>query len=151
MVKRIQDIIKERILVLDGAMGTMIQSYNLTEEDFRGRFHLFRGQMKGNNDVLNLSRPDIILDIHRRYLRAGADIIETNSFNCNRFSLADYGLEDKVYEIAKAAAEVASSCKSQKSKDKGQGEALATIIEYGSDTFKTWEDVIAYFSRLGGQ
>ena len=68
MVKRIQDIIKERILVLDGAMGTMIQSYNLQEEDFRGKFNLFRGQMRGNNDVLCLTRPDVILDIHRRYL-----------------------------------------------------------------------------------
>ena len=107
MVKRIQDIIKERILVLDGAMGTMIQSYNLTEEDFRGRFHLFRGQMKGNNDVLNLSRPDIILDIHRRYLRAGADIIETNTFSSQRISEADYGLASEAREIALAGAKLA--------------------------------------------
>ena len=69
-MKGIRDVIKERILVLDGAMGTMIQSYDLHEEDFRGKFHLFRGQMRGNNDVLCLTRPDVILDIHRRYLRA---------------------------------------------------------------------------------
>ena len=106
-MKKIQDIIKERILVLDGAMGTMIQSYNLTEEDFRGRFHLFRGQMKGNNDVLNLSRPDVILDIHRRYLRAGADIIETNTFSSQRISEADYGLASEAREIALAGAKLA--------------------------------------------
>ena len=106
-MKRIQDIIKERILVLDGAMGTMIQSYDLTEEDFRGRFHLFRGQMKGNNDVLNLSRPDIIIDIHRRYLRAGADIIETNTFSSQRISEADYGLASEAREIALAGAKLA--------------------------------------------
>ncbi len=106
-MKKIQDIIKERILVLDGAMGTMIQSYNLTEEDFRGRFHLFRGQMKGNNDVLNLTRPDVILDIHRRYLRAGADIIETNTFSSQRISEADYGLASEAREIALAGAKLA--------------------------------------------
>ena len=106
-MKKIQDIIKERILVLDGAMGTMIQSYNLTEEDFRGRFHLFRGQMKGNNDVLNLTRPDVILDIHRRYLRAGADIIETNTFSSQRISEADYGMANEAREIALAGAKLA--------------------------------------------
>ena len=106
-MKKIQDIIKERILVLDGAMGTMIQSYNLTEEDFRGRFHLFRGQMKGNNDVLNLTRPDVILDIHRRYLRAGADIIETNTFSSQRISEADYGMAKEAREIALAGAKLA--------------------------------------------
>ena len=104
---KIQDIIKQRILVLDGAMGTMIQSYNLTEEDFRGRFHVFRGQMKGNNDVLNLTRPDVILDIHRRYLRAGADIIETNTFSSQRISEADYGLASEAREIALAGAKLA--------------------------------------------
>ncbi|MBR4730800.1 MAG: homocysteine S-methyltransferase family protein, partial [Prevotella sp.] len=72
-MKGLNEIIKERVLVLDGAMGTMIQTYNLSEEDFRGqRFVDFKGQMKGNNDVLNLTRPDVIADIHRRYLEAGA-------------------------------------------------------------------------------
>ena len=106
-MKTMREIIKERILVLDGAMGTMIQSYNLTEEDFRGRFHLFRGQMKGNNDVLNLTRPDVILDIHRRYLRAGADIIETNTFSSQRISEADYGMASEAREIALAGAKLA--------------------------------------------
>ena len=114
---KIQDIIKQRILVLDGAMGTMIQSYNLTEEDFRGRFHVFRGQMKGNNDVLNLTRPDVILDIHRRYLRAGADIIETNTFSSQRISEADYGLASEAREIALAGAKLARQAADEFSTD----------------------------------
>lgn len=89
--KTIQQIIKERILVLDGAMGTMIQRYNLTEADFRGeRFKDWKGQLKGNNDMLCLTRPDVIEDIHRKYLTAGADIIETNTFNATTVSMADY-------------------------------------------------------------
>ena len=80
-MKTIQEQINERILVLDGAMGTMIQQYGLTEEDFRGeRFREVPGMLKGCNDVLCLTRPDVIADIHRKYLEAGADIIETNTF-----------------------------------------------------------------------
>ena len=80
MKKNLHDIIKDRILILDGAMGTMIQTYGLTEEDFRGKmvngqWSMVNVQMKGNNDMLCLTRPDVITDIHRRYLRAGADII----------------------------------------------------------------------------
>ena len=107
---RIQDIIKERILVLDGAMGTMIQTYDLKEDDFRGHFKLFRGQMRGNNDVLCLTRPDVILDIHRRYLRAGADIIETNTFSAQRISEADYGMASHAREMALAGARLARQC-----------------------------------------
>ena len=94
--------------MLDGAMGTMIQTYNLSEEDFRGeRFADFQGQMKGNNDVLNLTRPDVIADIHRRYLEAGADIIETNTFSSQRISEADYHLEDAAREMALEGARIA--------------------------------------------
>lgn len=101
-------IIRDKILVLDGAMGTMIQSYNLTENDFRGtRFQNVAGQMKGNNDILNLTRPDVILDIHRRYLKAGADIIETNTFSSQRISEADYHVEDYCYEMAYEGAKIA--------------------------------------------
>ena len=104
----IRDIIKDRILVLDGAMGTMIQSYGLTEEDFRGeRFADSDIQMKGNNDMLNITRPDVILDIHRRYLRAGADIISTNTFSSQRISEADYHLEDVSREMAFEGARLA--------------------------------------------
>ncbi len=106
-MRLIQDIIKERILVLDGAMGTMIQTYDLQEEDFRGKFRLFSGQMRGNNDVLCLTRPDVILDIHRRYLRAGADIIESNTFSAQRISEADYAMASHAREMALAGARLA--------------------------------------------
>ena len=101
---------RERILILDGATGTYLQQLGLTENDFRGTiFNDHPLPLKGCNDVLCITKPEAIKQMHQDYINAGADIIETNSFNCNRFSLADYGLEDKVYEIAKAAAEVASS------------------------------------------
>lgn len=108
-MKGLRDLIREKILILDGAMGTMIQSYHLTEEDFRGtRFQQVEGrQLKGNNDLLSLTRPDVILDIHRRYLAAGADIIETNTFSSQRISQADYGLEDISYELAYEGARLA--------------------------------------------
>ena len=107
-MKGLNDIIKDRILILDGAMGTKIQTYGLTEEDFRGdRFAHFTGQMKGNNDVLSLTRPDVIADIHRQYLEAGADIIATNTFSSQRISQADYHLEEESYEIALEGARIA--------------------------------------------
>jgi 5-methyltetrahydrofolate--homocysteine methyltransferase len=103
-----KELIKKRILILDGAMGTMIQRYNLTEADFRGeRFADVPGQMKGNNDLLCLTRPDVIADIHAKYLEAGADIIETNSFNAQRVSMADYGMQALCREINLAAARIA--------------------------------------------
>lgn len=105
---KIQELINERILVLDGAMGTMIQQYNLTEADFRGeRFKEVPGQMKGNNDLLCLTRPDVIEEIHRKYLEAGADIIETNSFNATAVSMADYHMQPFCREINLAAARLA--------------------------------------------
>ena len=104
----ILNIMRERILILDGATGTYLQQLNLTEEDFRGeRFKEHPVPLKGCNDVLCLTQPHIIERMHRDYLDAGADIIETNSFNSNCFSLADYGLEDLVYDISRAAAECA--------------------------------------------
>lgn len=104
----LKQIIDERILILDGAMGTMIQKYNLSEQDFRGeRFAQVAGQMKGNNDLLCLTRPDVIKDIHRKYLEAGADIIETNTFNAQRVSMADYRMQDMCREINLSAAGVA--------------------------------------------
>lgn len=104
----IQELVRERILILDGAMGTMIQQYNLTEEDFRGdRFVQISGQMKGNNDLLCLTRPDVIREIHRKYLGAGADIIETNTFNSTSVSMADYHMQAYVREMNLAAAKLA--------------------------------------------
>ncbi len=108
MKRDIREIIKEKILVLDGAMGTEIQKYNLTEEDFRGdRFGDLPGQMKGNNDMLNITRPDVISDIYRRYLEAGADIISANTFSSQRISQADYHLESCAREMAFEGARLA--------------------------------------------
>ncbi len=104
----IKDILAKRILVLDGAMGTMIQQYKLREEDYRGvRFGNHPVALKGNNDLLVLTRPEIILEIHEKYLAAGADIIETNTFNAQRISLADYGMEHLAYEINVQASKIA--------------------------------------------
>ena len=104
----IKNILKDRILVLDGAMGTMVQRYGLGESDFRGT--LLAGhakQLKGNNDILVLTRPDVIREIHTRYLAAGADIIETSTFNANRISQAEYGCEHLCGEINRKAAAMA--------------------------------------------
>ena len=107
-MKGLNDIIQNRILILDGAMGTKIQTYGLTESDFRGdRFKDVVGQMKGNNDMLSLTRPDVIEDIHRQYLLAGADIIATNTFSSQRISQADYGLEEAARDMAYEGARIA--------------------------------------------
>lgn len=112
MAKKIQEVLKDRILVLDGAMGTMIQRHILEEEDFRGeRFKDHTHPLKGNNDLLSLTRPDIIREIHALYYEAGADIAETNTFSGTTIAQADYALEDAVYDLnyqsAKIAREVA--------------------------------------------
>ena len=113
-MKKLDDIIKERILILDGAMGTKIQTFGLTEDDFRGdRFTHIKGQLKGNNDVLSITRPDVISAIHRLYLEAGADIIATNTFSSQRISQADYCLEDAAYEMALAGAKLARAVADQ--------------------------------------
>ena len=107
---RLEDILKQRIVVLDGAMGTMIQRYRLSEADFRGAdFAHIEAKLEGNNDLLVLSRPDVISAIHRQYLEAGADIIETCSFNSQRISQAEYGTEDYVAKLNLAAAQLARS------------------------------------------
>jgi 5-methyltetrahydrofolate--homocysteine methyltransferase len=104
----IRELLNHRILVIDGAMGTMIQRYKLTEADYRGeRFKDWPTDVKGNNDLLCLTQPHIIREIHGHYLEAGADIIETNTFNAQRISLADYGMESLAYEINVAAARIA--------------------------------------------
>lgn len=112
MSVNIEDILKERILVLDGAMGTMIQKHPLTEEDFRGeRFKDHKSQLKGNNDLLSITQPEIIKEIHRQYFKAGADIAETNTFSSTSIAMEDYNLADAVYDLnfqsAKIAREVA--------------------------------------------
>jgi 5-methyltetrahydrofolate--homocysteine methyltransferase len=104
----IHDLLQQRILVIDGAMGTMIQRHKLEEADYRGeRFKDWPSDLKGNNDLLCLTQPDIIKGIHKEYLAAGADIIETNTFNAQQVSMADYGMEAIAYEINVAAARIA--------------------------------------------
>jgi 5-methyltetrahydrofolate--homocysteine methyltransferase len=106
--KRIREELQKRILVIDGAMGTMIQAYKLDEEGYRGdRFKDFEHSLKGNNDLLSLTRPDIVEKIHIQYLESGADIIETNTFNAQRISLADYHMEDLSYEMNLESARIA--------------------------------------------
>ena len=114
-IAALHEALKQRILVLDGAMGTMIQRLRLSEAQFRGeRFRDFRKDLRGNNDLLNITRPEAIREIHAQYLEAGADILETNTFNSTSISQADYGLEDIVAELnlagARLAREVADSC-----------------------------------------
>src|SRR5688572_5894126 len=105
---KIEDILKERIMVLDGAMGTMIQRYNLEEKDFRNeRLKDHPHSLKGNNDLLSITRPDIIREIHRQYFDAGADIVETNTFGSTWVAQADYHLESLVYDINYQAAKIA--------------------------------------------
>ncbi|MEW6143818.1 MAG: methionine synthase [Thermodesulfobacteriota bacterium] len=107
-LKTLREILSKRIMFIDGAMGTMIQRHKPGESDFRGEiFKDHPKELKGNNDLLSLTRPDIVSGIHRSYLEAGADIIETNTFNANRISQSDYGLEDIVYELNKTAAALA--------------------------------------------
>lgn len=108
MKAEIRTLIKERILVLDGAMGTMIQRYELTEADYRGeRFANYSSDVKGNNDLLSITRPDIIKDIHKEYFDAGADIVETNTFSGTTIAMADYDMEDLVYELNYESARIA--------------------------------------------
>lgn len=107
----LENLLKERVLILDGAMGTMIQKYNLEDKDYRGeRFKDWKHQLKGNNDLLVLSNPKVIEEIHNKYLESGADIIETNTFSCTRISMADYHMEDLVPELNLVAAQLAKKC-----------------------------------------
>jgi 5-methyltetrahydrofolate--homocysteine methyltransferase len=126
-MKSIQQCLQERILVIDGAMGTMIQRHKLEEADYRGdRFKDWPSDLKGNNDLLSLTQPHIIKGIHKLYLEAGADIIETNTFNAQRISLADYHMEALAYELnfeaAKVAKEAVQEFFADPSTDKGNRE-----------------------------
>jgi 5-methyltetrahydrofolate--homocysteine methyltransferase len=105
---KIDELLQQRILIIDGAMGTMIQRYKLSETDYRGeRFKNWHSDIKGNNDLLCLTQPHIIKEIHKQYLEAGADILETNTFNAQRISLADYNMQSLAYEINFEAAKIA--------------------------------------------
>jgi len=107
-MSKIYEAIQKRILVLDGAMGTMLQRYNFSEEDFRGeRFKDYPSSLKGNNDLLSLTQPKAIAEVHRKYFEAGADIVETNTFSGTTIAMADYNMEDLVYELNYESAKIA--------------------------------------------
>jgi len=107
-MSKIYQAIQKRILILDGAMGTMLQAYNFSEEDFRGdRFKVYPTSLKGNNDLLSLTQPKAIAEIHCKYFEAGADIVETNTFSGTTIAMADYNLEDLVYELNYESAKIA--------------------------------------------
>ena len=119
----------ERILILDGAMGTMIQAHKLTEDDYRGeRFADWGHDLKGNNDLLSLTQPQIIREIHAKFLAAGADIVETNTFNSNAPSMADYGMESLVGEINRASARLAREAADQAAAESGQPRYVAGVL-----------------------
>ncbi|MEN8762838.1 MAG: homocysteine S-methyltransferase family protein, partial [Thiogranum sp.] len=126
-MKQLEQLLEERILILDGAMGTMIQRYQLDEAGYRGeRFKDWPCDLKGNNDLLSLTQPQIISDIHKAYLEAGADIVETNTFNSTAISLADYQQEELVYELNFESAKLArAACDAFSTEDDAQGRASA--------------------------
>jgi len=126
----IQEILKERILILDGAMGSLIQTYKLDEAGYRGeRFADWASDVKGNNDLLVLTQPQIIKDIHTAYLEAGADIVETNTFNATSISMADYNMEELSYEINKSAAKIArEACDDIEAKVKDKPRFVAGVL-----------------------
>src|SRR5437870_4871407 len=111
----------ERILVLDGAMGTMIQAMKLDEEGYRGaRFDAWNREVRGNNDLLNLSRPDSIREIHLAYYRAGADLVSTNTFSSTSIAQADYGMQDIAYELNREGARLAREAATQAASEDGR-------------------------------
>ena len=117
-MENIEKILEERILILDGAMGTMLQRYQFGEADFRGlRFKDWPQPLQGNNDLLSLTQPEAIAEVHRKYLLAGADIIETNTFSSTSVAMADYGMEDLVYELNQESARIAVEVAAEVSKD----------------------------------
>ncbi|GAC1419810.1 MAG: hypothetical protein NVS1B13_06760 [Flavisolibacter sp.] len=120
---KLHDLLRERIVIIDGAMGTMIQQHKLEEQDYRGeRFQNWPSDLKGNNDLLSLTRPDIIKSIHKEYLQAGADIIETNTFNAQRVSMSDYHMEELAFEINVAAVKIAQQAVREYRLEKGLSE-----------------------------
>ncbi len=143
--KRIEALHKaldERVLLLDGAMGTMIQTYGLTEAEYRGdRFKDWDSDLKGNNDLLSITRPRVIQEIHRSFLEAGADIIETNTFNANAPSMGDYGLESLVGELNTAAAHIAREAADAFSTESGQPRFVAGVLGPANRTASISPDV----------
>ena len=127
--EKLKNLLDTRIVLLDGAMGTMIQSHELSEQQYRGEiFSDWSFDLKGNNDLLNITQPEIISSIHKRYLEAGSQIIETNTFNSNAPSMADYGMEDKVYELNFAGAKIAKNIADIHAKSAGKDIFVAGVL-----------------------
>src|ERR1051326_8732368 len=127
--KLIQSIAAERIMVLDGAMGTMIQALKLSEEGYRGaRFDAWNREVRGNNDLLNLSRPDSVREIHLAYFRAGADIVSTNTFSSTTIAQADYGMEGLVGGLNREVARLARAAAEQAEKEDGKRRFIAGAL-----------------------
>ena len=127
---RLRKLLDERILIIDGAMGTMVQRYKLQEADYRGeRFKDWHTDVKGNNDLLCLTQPHIIKEIHKKYLQAGANIIETNTFNAQKISLADYDMQSLAYELNVAAAKLAREAIIQHQIDTKQSNVMVSDAE----------------------
>src|SRR5260221_4451466 len=141
--EELTELLERRILILDGAMGTTIQGYKLSEADFRGeRFTRSTRELKGNNDLLSLTRPEVIGEIHAQYLEAGADIIETNTFNSNAPSQADYGLDSLVYELNHTAAGIAREAADRFSdRDPGRPRFVAGVLGPTNKTASISPDV----------
>jgi 5-methyltetrahydrofolate--homocysteine methyltransferase len=141
--QQLNDILNQKILILDGAMGTMIQRYKLTEEDYRGeRFKDYEHSLKGNNDLLTLTQPQIIEAIHKEYLEAGADIIETNSFSGTTIAMADYHMENLVYELNYESAKIAKKvCKEYTEKNPDKPRFVAGSIGPTNKTASLSPDV----------
>ncbi|MFH0841364.1 MAG: methionine synthase [Bacteroidota bacterium] len=163
MNSKLEDIIQQRILVLDGAMGTMIQKHRLGENDYRGKeFKDHPKPQKGNNDLLSLTNPEIILNIHKGYLEAGADIITTNTFNSNRISMADYGMEEQVYNLNYQSAKLAREAVNTYEKDKvhfiagtlgptNRTASMSSDVDDPGTRSVTFDDLVeAYSEQAGG-
>ena len=141
-IEALHQALTERILLLDGAMGTTIQSFRLGEDDFRGdRFKDWETDLKGNNDLLSITRPHVIQDIHRQFLDAGSDIIETNTFNSNAPSMSDYGLESLVGELNLAAARIARECADGYTAKTAQAKFVAGVLGPSNRTASISPDV----------
>jgi 5-methyltetrahydrofolate--homocysteine methyltransferase len=158
-VAALRALMAERIVVIDGAMGTMIQAHRLDEAGYRGdRFAAHAVDLKGNNDLLSITRPEIIEEIHRAYLEAGADIVETNTFNANAISMADYRMEPHVAEINRSAAEIARRAADRFAAEAGRpvfvagsmgrpaARSPATDVNRPGWREKTYEDFVAAYS-----
>src|SRR3989442_8201262 len=129
VAEEIRRLLEARILILDGAMGTMIQAFKLDESGYRGKFKDHPAELKGNNDLLNITQPELIKNIKRQYLEAGADIIETNTFNSNAISMADYKMESLVYELNLAGARLARAAADEfMAKDPGHPRFVAGAV-----------------------